>query len=78
MPDRAASDAAVSTLLLHAGRLMEDASVDAATSLPHDPTAAAARVAALAAAGAEIAALTAAAGVLQRRPDAQSWLTLIG
>lgn len=56
-----ATEAAIATLLLAAGALMEDASVTAAAARPT-----VGEVNALAAAGANIAALTAAAAVLSR------------
>ena len=49
MPDRAAIDAAIATLLLHAGTLMEDASIAAVSRPPADPATAAQRIAMLAA-----------------------------
>ena len=61
-PVEHAYDAAVATLLLAAGIIMEDASV-AAVAAPRE---AAARVDKLAAAGSDIAVLTAAAAVLAR------------
>jgi hypothetical protein len=64
MPDRADIDAAIATLLRHAGMLMEDASVAAVSLPPADAAAATRRITALVATGADIAALTAAAGVL--------------
>ena len=59
----------VELLLLEAGRIMEDASVDLAQALPADPRSLDRRIVDLAAAASVIGALAAAAQTLQRMRD---------